>query len=281
MNLCFTITGEFLTDLSRKLWADDGEPEKGLKILETAFPDMPRAVMFSVLLGEKKLIGDSNTGIEVEDDNQVVTECGNDLRLESTFKRLREKIDGLEDRVQMAEHITEFVPSPVGMIEVPTRRTNRYMKQIGGGHIGLKKDVNLEKIPYRKIEPIRKYESMSCPARQVERENLGLEVEVEPPLPPPPEPKNEITQDEGWLSPEGKFYFCVYGGHISLANRLGLNSVQMEKMGWLKVQGGKVFFSPLFGQEEPTQSQRDIVFDWYKKQGFELPGWMKPENDNG
>jgi hypothetical protein len=276
--LCFSVTGKFLTDLGRKLWADDQDPEKALDLLKTAFPDMPQSVVMSVLLGEKKLTGDSNIGIEVEDDNQSITECGHDLGLKSTFKRLRDKIDMLEDRIQMAEHVTEFVPSPKGMVEVPSRRTTRYEKQTGG-HIGLKADIDLEKIPHRKIHPLRKKESMLCPARETERANIGLEVEVEPPLPPPPDPQSAITQDEGWLSPEGKFYPCAYGEHINLATRLGLNSIQMEKTGWLKVQQGKVFFSDLFGQTEPTQSQRDKVFDYYMKQGQELPSWMKPEDN--
>jgi hypothetical protein len=267
---CFVISGEFLTDLSRKLWADDREPEKALHLLESAFPDMSSSIIMSILIGEQKLVGDSNIGITIESDNQTHTEYGHDLKAESIFKHFREKIDELEDQFQMAAHITEFVPSAKGLIEVPTRRTNRYIRP-AGEPIALKRDVDLEKIPYRESCPIRKMESMFCPTRETERNNLGLETSLDP-----PEAFNEITQDNGWLSPEGKFYPCSYGQHVEIAIRLGFDSIQIEKLGYLKVQNSQVFLSTLYNNE-PSQSQRDIIFDYYKITGYSLPFWMLPE----
>jgi hypothetical protein len=255
------------------------------------------------LTGEKKLIGDSDEGIELVDDGTKVSENGFPLDLSSLIQRFRDKEDKLEDEVQFFSRNTELVASPKGLVEVPRRRTKRYEKLGRAPVVGLKEGVDLEKIPHRECTPRVKAEKMMSPESRLKRREQGLEPgpeleedgpynalgvpydmlkdQDEPPS-PPPEPEYEITADCGWLSPDGKFYRCAYMEHISLAIRLGMDEVRLEKLGWVKVQENK-FWGDLLceGGERAkvTQKQRDLVFDYCTKNGLQLPSWMAPEED--
>jgi hypothetical protein len=159
--------------------------------------------------------------------------------------------------------------------------------------------VDLENIPHQECSPHIRAEHMFRPENRVKRIARGLDPGLslsddpwtEPDShydmladqdlapEPPPSGDNEITTDCGWLSPEGKFYRCIYMGHISLAHQLGFDEVRLEKLGWLKVQEGKIFSSLLDNQCEfnATQTQRDLVFDYCHKNGKAMPLWMAPE----
>ena len=98
-----------------------------------------------------------------------------------------------------------------------------------------------------------------------------------PPPPPPPKAEDAITTDCGWLSPEGKFYPCEYGGHVSLAYDLcGDGSErELEQLNWIKVQNGK--FHRVDYDKPPTQRQRNLVFDWSQAKGVKMP-WLCVED---
>lgn len=68
----FTLTGEFLTEIARDLMRSD-EPGKAYRLIANDLvgggPGEADAVAKRVLAGEAKLVGDSNTGIAVEDDD--------------------------------------------------------------------------------------------------------------------------------------------------------------------------------------------------------------------
>lgn len=298
--LCFTVTGEFLTSISRTLWADEGQPEKALSILKDGLHGINMEQVFAILTGSKKLIGDSNgDGVELVDDDAMISEHGFSLSLIDVLKKFRKHEDELMDWYQIATKQTVLVPSPRGLIDVPARRTQRYPKKGLDSTLGLKPDVDLDKIPYRAVGAMERRESMFTPENQEKRRELGLEpgeegevlengwaaknmLDDQDDLPPspPPDPEPCINNSNGWLSPEGKFYRCIYTGHIDLAIRLGFNEAQLEKFGWLKMQQDKFWDSSLTWENfEVTQAQRDAVFDWCQQTGNPLPSWMAPEED--
>lgn len=267
----FTVTGEFLTNISRTLWADEGEPEKALHILQAAFPEMPQSAMFDVLTGKQRLVGDSNAGILLEPDDALASEHGNNLSLESVLKRFRNRADKGEDWMQMATRQTELVSSPKGLVEVPRRRT-----KYNEAKMCRSLDVDLEDIPHREVGPFDRERKFFDADTNRQRQELNVE-EAEPPTPPRPE--RSITTDTGWLAPDGKYYPCDYGQHDVWAYRLGFEEErQLEKLGWVKVQRGS-FYRNLLGRGEPTQRQVDMVFDYCQKTGEKLPYWIGEEND--
>jgi len=290
----FTITGEFLTSLSRQLWADERQPEKAINLLKEDLHGITMEQVLAILTGSKKLTGNSDdeNGVEFVDDNATVSENGFPLGLKDLIARFRAKEDRLEDEVQFFSKNTELVPSPKGLVEVPRRRTKVYHKSTGN-RVGLKEDVDLEKIPHRECSPRIRQEHMLRPVSQLRREEQGLEpgtaafnaLEEPPPPPPPPPAEAEISTDCGWLAPDGRFYACGYGAHLDLAHRLNEHvetsnsELRLEKLGWAKIQSGQVFLDNYDRETCVTQTQRDRIFDWCTKTGRELPFWMKPEED--
>lgn len=290
----FTVTGEFLTEISRQLWADERQPEKAIRLLLEGLHGIGMEQVFCILTGSKKLVGDSSDpdGIELVDDDAKVSVNGFPLDLPALIGQFRAREDKLEDEVQFFSRQTELVPSPKGLVEVPRRKTKVYHKTTGPRR-GLREDVDLEKIPHRECTPRIKKEHMLRPESQMKRKELGLEPGPEgynalgvpydmlkdqerPPSPPPPA-EREISGDNGWLSPEGKFYRCAYSEHVSLASRLGFDELKLERLGWLKIQDGRVVYPIDAGEHKPTQAQLDLLFDWYRGRGKTLPNWLRPE----
>lgn len=253
--VCFTVTGEFLTNLSRTIWADEGAPEKALRILEAAFPEMPQSAMFDVLTGKQRLDGDSNTGITLQPDDEPVSQHGNVRALVAVLKKFRDQADEGEDWKQMVTGQTRLVVSPRGRVEVPVRRTRNN-----------RLDADLDDIPYREagVNVLRrKFFEEDTNRQRMER---GVEeVEVVP-----PKPERSITSGTGWLSPDGKFYPCEYGGHDDLEFQLGCGRSRLEELGWVKLQNGN-FLWDFSGHFEPTQRQIDLVFDYCRKNNTPMP----------
>jgi len=82
----------------------------------------------------------------------------------------------------------------------------------------------------------------------------------------------------GWMSPEGKLYECEYSSHLSLCDRLGFRSLEIENLGWVKVQtvphGIQSFGMPfLFISKnyEVTQSQFNALDKWCAHFNYEMP----------
>lgn len=269
-NFHFTITGEFLTKTARSLWADEEQPEKALNLLRSAFPDMSEEIIFCVLTGKKKLTGHSD-GIEIEDDNAETTDCCNSLSIQGTIGRFRDKLDRLEDDYQMATHQTENVPSEFGLITVPRRRTKQQPTLSGEYERYL--DGDLSKIPYR--------EGQNFFSRRSRRPDEWDETEEEEePKEIKPEKFEIITQDTGWLSPEGDFYPCAYQGHNNLASRLGFKEFMLEEKGWVKMQNAEFVWDYMdLGGFRPTQKQIDMIFDFCTAKNIPMPkGLIKEEN---
>jgi hypothetical protein len=280
---CFTITGEFLTDISRQLW-EEGKPDGALRILEAAFPDMPPEIRLAVALGHKRLTGDSNVGINVEDD---ASQTDSSLVIESMMDKYRSRIDKLEDEVQFFAGQTISISSPHGLIAVPERRT-KWARRFGSRFRTLDGDWDLlDHIPWKRVltENLDGYFG-----KQTETPPELKPEPAPPPKPTPPPAESKISADNGWLSPEGKFYRCIYSGHINLidlllpdAPEVFNKSEQAERSGWMKIQDGQAWDVAVHASGmhtiEVSQRQRDMVFDWYTRRDKELPNWMAPEED--
>lgn len=251
----FVVEGEFLTNLARQLWADEGEPGKALNILTAAFPTMKRSDIFAIIVGEKKLIGDSSKGCELVTDDATESSFGNSLSLEVVLSHFKEKLEDREDWIQMATGNTFKTASPEGLVAIPSRRRKAYRDG----------KITLDGIPYKKIDT---YIPESI--RTLKSDPIPLDTVPDP----KPKPKYTIDYLHGWLSPDGKFYSCEYMGHIRLADLLGFDEPQLEKQQWIKIQSGDCV-APESGY--PSQSQRDLLFDWYRARNEELPWWLKEE----
>jgi len=257
----FTVEGQFLTDISRQLWADEHQPEKALNILRSAFPTMQPVDILAILTGSKKLAGDSDAGIDLLDDNATRSECGSPLSIDQLFRHFRNRIEEGEDCKQLLVGSTFVTASPQGLVEIPVRRKEDWL----AGKIGL------DDMMYRGLNGGEALES-----RAAERERtVVLDLPEEP---PPPKPQYirfiPTTWLDGWLDPEGRFYRCGWMEHISLAHRLGLDQRQMELTGWIKLSGGE-FFMDL--PDRLTQTQRDLIWDWCRANNKKMPWWLEED----
>jgi hypothetical protein len=67
--------------------------------------------------------------------------------------------------------------------------------------------------------------------------------------------------------------------HDSIAHRLGQSRWQLDRLGWVTLAGPR--HGIFVGEQDPTQPQRDRVFDWCTESKIALPFWMEPKGDDG
>lgn len=270
----FTITGEFVTNMSRTLWADEEQPEKALNLLRAAFPGMKEADRLCIVTGSKKVTGDSNAGCELEDDNATESPAGNPLAtaIDRMMASIRKKEEERMDLRALVTGDTVNMGSPQGLIEVPRHRTERRGVM---NRAVLKEGVELENIIYRGLSN-EDGDFLGEPIRRPTARELDEEARSENPDEPLPVPLDTIPKDatDGWLSPEGKFYQCGWREHISLAGDLGKTQVMLEQQGWIKLSANQIF-EPY--RPPVTQAQLTRVYDWCVANEKELPWWAKEE----
>jgi len=260
--LCFVIEGGYLTDLTRSLWADEDEPQKAIRILTSAFPDMSRGQILSVLQGDKKLIGDSKRGIALVDDGEEASPHGNPLSADSVVgklqKKLKRSVESGRDMAQMLVGDTIRTGSRKGLVEYPSWRRKAFQEG----------EIKLDDMLYREVDTGGFFnEGAMGQYREDEEDDKPA---------PPPKPERSISTDSGWLSPEGKFYRCGYMEHIGMARRLGFQESSLEKLGWVKLTTGHGFLAP---DRDVTQSQIDMIWDYCQEHGEEMPWWTEKEED--
>lgn len=270
-NVSFIIEGEFLTNISRTLWADEKSPQKAIRLIKSAFPDMEEATVVSILTGKSKLAGNSSEGIFLEVDNSEVTENGNPLSLIAILEKMVEQQDELEDYQEFALGQTEVVPSEKGLIEVP-RKWTTFKDTDCKRYLNLPSGKNLKDIIHRKVDSKIRKEKFFSDNTNFLREQKGVAIAERKPQKSYP----SIVRDTGWLSPEGKFYPCAYGEHAEIAFHLGMPERQLEGLGWIKVQEKK-FFWDFFGHAKPTQAQINGIFDYCTKKGIPMPSGLLEE----
>ncbi len=122
----FSVQGEFITDTARRLWAEEGEQERALRILR-CMQSITEQQILDVLEGRSQLVGwsDSPEGIQLKSDKHK------GVTLEEQFKKLKEERDeardDLDDVVQLSNGDTIMVPSHDGAREVPRRKARPFM----------------------------------------------------------------------------------------------------------------------------------------------------------
>lgn len=78
----------------------------------------------------------------------------------------------------------------------------------------------------------------------------------------------------GWLTPEGLFYGCEYGGHQALCEKLGEDSFHIERRGWMKLQRREWIY---VGRMPLRQKQMDALQDWSEATGKPIPKYLLGE----
>lgn len=270
------VTGEFLTAHARTLWADEHQPARAIDLLTTCLRGIELAQVIDVLTGRSRLIGDSDGGVELVDDDATESAYGAPLpSLPEAFSMLTERAKraerNLRDHVELQAGNGVMVASPNGQVQV-SRQTR---DELGAGEIQWE-DVYV----YRSVREVR----------DAERRRWMAESGPPPELPPDPPPKppesfSAITSDTGWLGPDGRFYPCGYQEHIGVADRIcrdrtidaPLGERKLEELGWVKLAGR---LGPFEGERAPTEAQRRRVLDWCLGDGRELtklPYFCEPE----
>lgn len=176
----FTVDADWLTDLVRSLWADEGEVEKAYNILDAAFPTMDRETMTAILSGSKKLTGNSDgEGMRLEDDDTKRSRCGNTLDPKDVYARMQRRTRKVEadlrDMTDMATGNTVLLGSPKGAVRVPRNRTVAMgTDPLGRGRKRLRDGVELEDIPHEECRNLFRGPYTPIPAAEVKRRTRAV-----------------------------------------------------------------------------------------------------------
>jgi hypothetical protein len=228
--LHFSISGEFITRHTRRLWAE-GAASMALKTLMTGLQGMNETIALKILTGHKKLTG-WNSRIKLEDDNATKDDRGLPLP-RSLHEVLSQKDHALEKE----------------------QREHRKTAMMAAGTFTRLEDAVLD--PRSRHDDVSTLEAVA--------EIIGPD--------PKPVPTTAWTDWTcGWLTPEGLFYGCQYGGHQNLCGDLEVDSFQIERKGWLKLQRKE--WVGYFGKDPITQKQIDALYDWSEATGKKIPLWV-------
>lgn len=232
----FRISGEFITRLSRNLWAE-GASAKALNLLVTGLHGMTEAIAFEILKGKQKLVG-WNSNIRMVPDHATKDSRG--------------------------------LPLPGSLREVLLKRDHDLERERREHHETITSVVNtFQRLEDAVLDP-------TASAGDLSTMEAVAEVIGPDPKPVPTTAWNEWTC--GWLTPDGLFYGCEYGGHQNLCGDLEVDSFQIERKGWLKLQRKE--WIGYFGKDPITQKQIDALYDWSEATGKKIPLWvMDPDAD--
>lgn len=70
--LKFYVTGEYIMNFAREKYKDSADVQEGVKVLTTALIGFKEEDALEIVMGRKKLCGDCNEGVYMEDDNTEV-----------------------------------------------------------------------------------------------------------------------------------------------------------------------------------------------------------------
>lgn len=298
-HLHFSITGEFITEQARSFWSEENDPRRAFDLLR-GMDGITDGQIIDVLSGKKKLIGDSNVGVELVDDDHE------GLSIEELLGSMQDQIanlkDELADRIAMAADDTVIVASPMGRCKVPYRKTQpasgfqsfrvlkdgwKFEGQVGEGKIlevFKYVDENFDSM-FVKSKNIVDMGALAGSQRPIEEDTDEDEAK-----PVPPDPQSSITTDTGWLSPEGKFYPCEYGDHartlwsLDLCDGPHLHGIDRD--GWVKLCVSSIPFDHGDGEltrdqmfltpdsELVSEIQEKMIKEFCEKNNCRLPFWM-------
>jgi hypothetical protein len=280
----FTVTGKFLTQHARQLWADENEPARAVDLLLNGLIGIEMTHVIDILTGRSKLEGDSTKGIDLVGDGSTLSPCGQPLPtlIEVLNRSKQETIQAKrrgDDLLKLENNEGVTMASPKGLVMVSKQTRD----EIGKGKIEWE-DVWTNRV-YRQLTL---FEEAYVKHTVKPKASLFLNEEDEPELPPPIF-HSKIVTDTGWLSPDGRFYPCGWREHIYLADRISrhLNPEEsepviggwehrLEQRGWIKFSGR----DGIFKLDQPaTKRQNDRILEWCLGEGkglTELPYWLEP-----
>jgi len=307
MNVCFVVTGEFITNHARNLMKE-GRPDAAMNVLD-CLDGMSAGQKMDVLEGRAKLVGDSSAGITLENDETEMPS------LKKTVESIVKERDQAKREARWAQELacgeTAIVGSPTGARTIP-----RSVANLKGN--GLQAKYAWDDFPQPGCEPFSAYRhgaKISGPfirpstlADQVEEQLDDLDMpqrmkeaiknkaaELDQPAPP----DVDLTyvrkcQASGWLSPDGKFYPCPYWGHENLALALVEEeyddheghggSIALERRGWVKFAKSSLTDEQLIlgfldrdNKIKPTAGQIRMTVDFCLETGCEFPYWCQPD----
>ncbi len=77
--------------------------------------------------------------------------------------------------------------------------------------------------------------------------------------------KRKYFRQNGWIDRKGKFYGCEFSGHMRRLQKVGINSEQVERYGWIKICNNDYTGEyDLYCFGKPTQAQINTFYDWCK-----------------
>ena len=245
----FSITGEFVTQHARILWAELSI-DKAMRFLVTGISGMDEGTAVLICTGKRKLVGES---------------CGPDskpLELEQDNAQFDNRSLPLFTLEQAARHLHKQA-SEAKLGEILSRENLERFAEKWGRPIAEKV---VEWNTRCQGEPTKEDEER---AAQIARgEMLSEAVEQVMPL---PKPERGYQSECGWIAPDGDFFGCNYGQHIWLASQLGKTEWQLEKAGWVKVSSEYI----LMGEKNPSQAQISTTLEFCQLKEREVPFWVK------
>ncbi|TAL42462.1 MAG: hypothetical protein EPN91_08765 [Salinibacterium sp.] len=279
----FSVQGEFITDTARRLWAEEGEQERALRILR-CMQGITEQQILDVLEGRSQLVGwsDSPEGIQLKSDKHK------GVTLEEQFKKLK------GERYEFDDQPKDIKSKRSTRTGNPPKKQRIYRKMKDSGGISRPKlkrfessmegiarmadpgDTNKGFLPAetereREEREEKEREEKEEEARQYAKANLVV--------------SDTITGDTGWLSPEGKFYPCGYSEHARVIWALGLcGHPQMHgahPAGWVRLgmNGSEPYVHDAHDSPDPpTKAQKDLISAFCKKRKIKLPWWLE-ENE--
>jgi len=305
--ICFVVEGEFITNISRTLWADEFEMTKAMNILN-CLEGMTEEIAIRILTGKAKLVGDSTIGVTLEPDNQGKTELGNSLSFAHIIKTLKfraEKSDlECRCRYEYKNGLVKFRASPWGAIFLPECIDRKMTSKVSNGGWtwdDLQRWNLYRDLPKSKEELANLQRSILNEDWIEDRDNaideclskrdkiselpkeLGLldkyvaQQEAQLVLKDiPPEPAKDFSAENGWIDPEGRFYTCGMIEHDFLAERMGKKTKDLEKT-YVRVSVNPMsgYRSSLqFVGRHLTQKQKDAIWDWCQIHNEKCPDWV-------
>jgi len=280
--MAFVITGEFLTDHSRNMWIE-GKPDRGISTLVDGLEGITQDQAIQICTGKAKLIGDSHRGMDIVPDNETEHHGINLLTLSQMLEKQRKALENKTDEYNDLNSPGVYIASPWGLIEVPSRIKYKLADGKISWDDSFFDDYRTE---YDLSGTNKDNYATKCSINDSIQEN---ESKVETDDEEPPKPDSSLSALNAWVDRKGKFYPCqYYAKHMYVAELLGYEERQLEKLGWMKISDSKDFAAMqyegrhdfMLGDKPATQAQKNTCYAWAEKHGRKVPDWIFEDDED-